>query len=79
MPKIQILEFCNKCYFTRNTPSEVKLLDKMYKYEMGPASIVEDTERTWFRPQMNGRKDKWMDEQHETSIPPFYFVEAGVY
>ena len=40
----------------------LKLLDKMCKYEMDPASIVEDTERTRFCPQTDGRR--------ETSIPP---------
>ena len=45
----------------------MKLLDKMCKYEMDPMSIVEDTERTWFCPQTDGRTDG----QGETSIPPF--------
>ena len=30
-----------------------KLLDKMYKYQMDPASIVEDREQTQFCPQMD--------------------------
>ena len=33
----------------------LKLLDKMCKYEMDPMSIVEDTERTRFCPQTDGR------------------------
>ena len=33
----------------------LKLLDKMCKYEMDPMSIVEDTERTRFCPQMDRR------------------------
>ena len=37
----------------------MKLFDKMCKYEMDPASIVEDTEQTRFCPQM----DRWMDGQ----------------
>ena len=44
------------------------LLDKMYKYEMDPTSIVEDTEQTWFCPLMDGQMN-----QGETSIPPFQF------
>ena len=39
----------------------------MCKYEMDPMSIVEDTERTRFCPQM----DRRTDGQGETSIPPF--------
>ena len=38
----------------------------MCKYEMDPASTVEDTERTRFCLQMDGRTDG----QGETSIPP---------
>ena len=37
----------------------------MCKYEMDPVSIVEDTERTQFCPQMERQR------QGETSIPPF--------
>ena len=36
----------------------MKLVDKMCKYEMDPASIVEDTEQTRFRPQ-TGRRTSW--------------------
>ena len=47
----------------------------MYKYEMDPASIIEDTKRIQFCPQMDGQ----MDGQSETSVlPPFNFVKAGV-
>ena len=35
-----------------------KLLDKMCKYEMGPASAVEDTDRTRFCPQTD-RRTRW--------------------
>ena len=35
----------------------LKLLDKMCIYEMDLASIVEDTERTRFCPQTDGRMD----------------------
>ena len=31
--------------------THLKLLDTMCKYDMDPASIIEDTERTWFCPQ----------------------------
>ena len=82
----------------------MKLPDKMCKYEMDPANIMEVTEWTRFCPQMviiirnigkiyflelqsspmcqdvsfgalNGRTDR----QGETSIPPFNFVEQGVW
>ena len=52
----------------------LKLVDMMCKYEMDPASIVEDTELTRFCPQT----DRRTDGQGETSIPPFNFVEQGV-
>ena len=56
----------------------LKLLDKMCKYELDPASILEDTERTRFCPQMDRRREGRTDGQGETSIPPFNFVERGV-
>ena len=60
----------------------LKLVDKMCKYEMHPASIVKATERTRFCPQKDGQADRRTDGQTggqgETSIPPFNFVEAGV-
>ena len=34
------------------------LFDTMCKHEMDPASIVEDTERTWFCPEMD-RRTRW--------------------
>ena len=37
--------------------THLKFLDKMYKYEMDPASIVEDTEQTRFCPHTDGRTD----------------------
>ena len=49
----------------------LKLLDKMCKYEMDLMSIVEDTERTQFRPQMDSRMDGRTDGKGETSISPF--------
>ena len=58
----------------------LKLLNKMWNYEMDPASIVEVTERTWFCPQTDGQTargtDGQIDRRRETSIPPFNFVEA---
>ena len=36
----------------------LKLVDKIYKYEMDPTSIVEYTEQTWFCPQTDGETDK---------------------
>ena len=57
-------------------PSE--LLDKICKYEMDPASIVEDTEPTQFCPQTGGQTDGRMEGRCETSIPPFNFVEVIV-
>ena len=38
-----------------------KLLDEMYKYEMDPVSIVEDTQGTRFCPQMDGQTDRRTD------------------
>ena len=46
----------------------------MYKYEMDPASIVEDTEQIPVRLQTDGRTDG----QGETSIPPSNLIEVGV-
>ena len=43
----------------------------MYKYEMDPMSIVEDTEQTRFCPQTDRRMDGQLDVQGDTSIPPF--------
>ena len=50
----------------------LKLLDKMHKYEMYPASIVEDTERTRFRAQTDGRTDNV-----KPIYPTFNSVEAA--
>ena len=44
----------------------LQLLDKMCKCEMDPASIVEDTDRTWFCPQT----DEQTDRQPENIMPP---------
>ena len=47
----------------------------MCKYEKDPMSIVEDTERTRFCPQM----DRRTDGQGETSISPFQLSWSGGY
>ena len=52
-----------------------KLLDKMCKYEMDLASIVEDTKWTRFCPQTDGGTDG----QRETSIAPFQLRWSGGY
>ena len=71
LPKIQIFEFWRE----KKTFQVIHslLLDKMSKYEMDLASIVEDTERTRFHPQT----DRWTDGQVETSIPPFQHSLSG--
>ena len=48
----------------------------MWKYEMDPMSIVEDTERTRFCPQTDGRTDGQTDKVMPV-YPPLNFVEAG--
>ena len=48
----------------------LKLLDKMYEYEMDPTRTVGTTEWT----QDAGRTDGWS----ETNIPPNNFVVQGV-
>ena len=53
----------------------LKMLDKMCKYEMDPTSIVEDTERTRFCPQVDRRVDRRTDKV-KLVHPPFNFVEA---
>ena len=69
--KLQIKEFAKISNFyilkqTLHLEHLLKLLDKMCKYEMDPTSIVEDTGRTRFCPQM----DRRTDGQGETSILP---------
>ena len=44
---------------TQHARHLLKLVDEMCKYEMDLASIVEDTEQTWFCPQTDGRMDGW--------------------
>ena len=47
----------------------MKLLDKMYKYEMDPTRTVDATERTQDAGRTDGRS--------ETNIPPHNFVVWG--
>ena len=51
----------------------------VYKYEMDPASIVEDTEWTQFCPQMNiyAKFYPVSDGHGETSIPPSTLLSGG--
>ena len=49
-----LVKFCKKKK-TLHSTDILKLLEKLYKYEMDPASIVEDAKRGWFHPQTNGR------------------------
>ena len=63
MPKIQILHETHL----------LKLLDKMYKYEMNPTRTVGATERT----RDARRTDKQTDGKSETNIPPNNFVVPG--
>ena len=60
----------------------MKLLDKICKYEMDLANIVEDTERTRFCPQTDifGEFDLSCHEADKVKpeYPPFNFVGAGV-
>ena len=76
--KLQILKQ------TLHATNLLKLLNKMCKYELDLTSIVEDTERTWFCPQTDRRKDGQTDRQTDRQTdkvkpvyPPFNFVEAG--
>ena len=53
----------------------LKLLDKIRKYKMDPAGIVEDTEQTQFCLQTDRRTDRWTRWNQYT---PFNFVERRV-
>ena len=52
----------------------LKLLDKIYKYEMDPTRTVGATEQT----RDAGRTERLTDGQCETNIPPNNFVVRGV-
>ena len=67
MPKVQILqEILHATHL-------LKLLDKMYKYEMDRTRTVGTTERT----RDAGRTDRQTDGQSETNIPPNNFIVRG--
>ena len=51
-----------------------KLVDKMWKYEMDPASIVNNTEQTQFCPQTNRWTDGWTYKVKP--VYPLNFIEA---
>ena len=62
--KLQIWKICQNSNFRILYSTHLlKLLDKMCKYEMDPASIVEDKERHDYVHRQTDRR--------ETSIPPF--------
>ena len=71
MPKIQILQE------TLHATHLLKLLDKMYKYEMDPARTIGATEQTRDAGRMDGWTDRQMDGQSETNIPPNNLVVRG--
>ena len=49
------------------------MVDKMCKIEIDPASILEDTEQTWFHPQTDRPTDKV-----KPVYPIFNFVEGDI-
>ena len=58
----------------------LKLLDKLYKYEMDPVGIVKNAEQTRFSRQTDGtdrRKDRRRDKVKPV-YPIFNLIEAGV-
>ena len=48
----------------------LKLLDKMYKYEIDPIRTVGATEWTQDEGRMDGRTDGWTDGRMEWTPPP---------
>ena len=76
MPKFKIL------LETLHTTHLLKLLDKMYEYEMDPTRTVGATKQTRDAERTDGRTDRrtdgQMDWQSETNIPPNNFVVCGV-
>ena len=58
--------------------THLQLVDKMCKYDMDLANIVEDTGRTQFRLQTERRTDRQMDGKSETSIPPSTSLAEGI-
>ena len=60
---------------TLHTTHLLKLLDKMYKYEMDPTRTVEAPEGTWDAGRTrDGQTDGQTDGRSETNIPPNNFV-----
>ena len=68
LPKFQIF------HKSEHATDLLKLVDKMCKYEMDPASIVEDAERTRFCPQTDGLADKV-----KPVYPPSTSLSGGVW
>ena len=58
----------------------LKLLDNMFKYEIDPTSIVEETVQTQFCPQTDGQTERWTDKRTDMKpvYSPFNFIEAVV-
>ena len=56
----------------------LKLLDKLYKYQMDPTRTLGATERTRDAGQTDGRTDERMDGRTETNIPSNNFVVWGI-
>ena len=65
MPKASNVEILQE---TLHATHLLKLLDKMYKYEMDPTRTVEATERT--RDAGRTRDERGTDGRSETNIPP---------
>ena len=65
-------------HLTLHATHLLKLLNKMYKYEMDPIRTVGAAEwprdAGWMDGRMDGQTDGWI----ETNIPPNNFVELGV-
>ena len=69
LPKFQILQE------TLHATHLMKLLNKVYKYEMDPTRTVDATERTCSGHRM---QDGWTDGRSETNIPPTTSLWGGI-
>ena len=82
-PRPKISKFAKKSNFaiTLHVTHLLKLLDKMYKYWLDPTSIVEDTEWTRIRPQMDRYMDGCQtDRQTRWNHYNFFnFIKQGVW
>ena len=71
----RFIEFAKRHYLYFKTILQathlLKWMDQMCKYEMDPASLDDDTERTRFCPQTDG--------QGETNIPLLHLMIQGYY